>query len=130
MEAGAVGILGKGGLVLLSIGGCSGILMYLSLDRPAGWAGIKNFARLRQGHVDALIIGAVFLAAEASRIIDPYASAVLLVSGFYTALSTGALGWWPDFPERHPSIKVFDFLSLSAFALAWVWVTIRVLTGW
>ncbi|RUW24976.1 MULTISPECIES: hypothetical protein [unclassified Mesorhizobium] len=123
-------ILGKGGLLLLSMGGCSGILMYLSLERPAGWAYIRNFARLRQGHVDALVLGGIFLAAEATGVVDPYASLVLLITGFYTVISTGAMGWWPDFPQRYKVAGVGDFAALSTFALAWVWVTVRVLTGW
>lgn len=125
-----MGIHGKGGLLLLSMGGCSGILMYLSLERPAGWAYIRNFARLRQGHVDALVLGGIFLAAEATGVVDSYASLVLLVTGFYTVISTGAMGWWPDFPQRYKVASVGDFAALSTFALAWVWVTVRVLTGW
>ncbi|RWC95557.1 MAG: hypothetical protein E5V58_24675 [Mesorhizobium sp.] len=125
-----MGILGKGGLLLLSMGGCSGILMYLSLERPAGWAYIRNFARLRQGHVDALVLGGIFLAAEATGVVDPYASLVLLITGFYTVISTGAMGWWPDFPQRYKVASVGDFAALSTFAFAWVWVTVRVLTGW
>lgn len=125
-----MGILGKGGLVLLSMGGCSGILMYMYLERQSKWAGIKNFARLRQGHVDALVVGGIFLAVEAAGVADAYASWLLLVTGFYTVVSTGAMGWWPDLMQKSTPTKWVDFLVLSNFALAWVWLAFRALTGW
>lgn len=121
--------IGKAGLILLSLGGLSGILMYISLEKPRGWAGIKEFPRLRQGHVDALVIGGVLLAADAANVVDAYATPILIATSFYTAISTMALGWFPNFVEKHRAIKIVDFASLSGFALCWVWLTIRSLIG-
>lgn len=121
--------LGKAGLVLLSLGGLSGMLMYLSLERPKGWAGIKAFARLRQGHVDALVIGGLFVAVDSAKIVDLITTPILIATGFYTAISTMALGWVPDFPDKHHAIKWTDFASLSAFALCWVWLTFKSILG-
>jgi hypothetical protein len=117
--------IAKAGLILLSLGGCSGILLYLAATRPSGWAAIKNIHRVRQGHIDALVIGAVFLSVSTTGLVDGPTAAVLVATGFYTALSTAALGWWPDFPERNRIVNVFDFLALAGFALAWVWITVK-----
>ncbi|MEU0805928.1 hypothetical protein [Streptomyces sp. NPDC005970] len=124
-----VGILGAGGLVLLVIGGWSGLLLYVSLGKPKGWARIKEWTRLRQGHVDALIIGAVFIAADALAI-GPATSAVLLASGYYTAISTGALAWWPDLPSRTPWAARIDLICFTAFSAAWTWVAVYAIAGW
>jgi len=117
------------GLILLSIEGLSGMLMYISLEKSKGWAGIKDFARLRQGHVDALVIGGVLLAADAADIVDAYTMPILIATSFYTAISTMALGWVPKLVEKHIAMKIVDFASLSGFALCWVWLTIRSLIG-
>jgi hypothetical protein len=122
--------IGKAGLILLSLGGLSGILMYISLEKPKGWAGIKEFARLRQGHVDALVIGGILVAADSAKIVDAYTTPILIAASFYTAVSTMALGWVPKLVEKHVAIKAVDFTSLSAFALCWVWLTVRNLAGW
>ncbi|MFI9629920.1 hypothetical protein [Streptomyces sp. NPDC052042] len=124
-----IGILGAGGLVLLVIGGWSGLLLYVSLAKPKGWARIKEWPRLRQGHVDALIIGAVLIAADALVTVDPVTSLVLLASGYYTAISTGALAWWPDFPQRTRWVSRLDLISLTAFAASWTWVAVRTIAS-
>ncbi|NJQ02041.1 hypothetical protein [Streptomyces zingiberis] len=125
-----VGVLGAGGLVLLAIGGWSGLLLYVSLARPKGWAGIKEWTRLRQGHVDALIIGAVLVAADTLAAVDSVTAAVLLATGYYTAISTGALAWWPDLPSRTPWAARVDLICFTAFSAAWTWVAARAVTGW
>ncbi|MER6414373.1 hypothetical protein ABT273_25330 [Streptomyces humidus] len=125
-----IGVLGAGGLILLVIGGWSGLLLYVSLGKPKGWARIKEWQRLRQGHVDALIIGAVLISADALITAGPVTSAALLVSGYYTAISTGALAWWPDFPQRNRWVSRLDLSCLTAFAAAWTWVAVCAIAGW
>ncbi|MGW4031840.1 hypothetical protein ACWEFL_21440 [Streptomyces sp. NPDC004838] len=124
-----IGILGAGGLVLLAIGGWSGLLLYVSMAKPRGWAGIKEWPRLRQGHVDALIIGTVFVAADALGVVDTPTAVVLLVSGYYTAISTGALAWWPDFTSRSRVLLVIEYACFIAFAIGWTWVAARAIFG-
>ncbi|PYB72412.1 hypothetical protein [Rhizobium wuzhouense] len=107
----------QAGLVLLSIGGISGMLLSVALDKPKGWFAIKQISRLRQGHVDALIIGTVLLAlGYGATMLHPAIGWLLIVSGFYTAIGTGALAWWPDWPTRTRLVWWLDFCSLSTFA--------------
>ncbi|OCJ13076.1 hypothetical protein A6U87_07225 [Rhizobium sp. AC44/96] len=110
--------LTQAGLVLLSIGGLSGMLLYVALDKPKGWLAIKQTSRLRQGHVDALIIGTILLALGALAPLPMSISWVLVISGFYTSLATGALAWWPDWATKSRLGWWIDFGSLSSFALA------------
>lgn len=110
-------ILTQAGLVLLSIGGLSGMLLYLALDKPKGWLAIKQIARLRQGHIDALVIGTILLALGSFVALPAAVGWVLVVSGYYTAITTGALAWWPDWPTQTRLAWWLDFGSLSSFAL-------------
>ncbi|MBC2773165.1 hypothetical protein H6M51_09845 [Rhizobium sp. AQ_MP] len=110
--------ISQAGLVLLALGGISGMVLSLALEKPKGWLAIKQVSRLRQGHVDALIIGTILLALGYGMAqIHPVTGWLLIVSGFYTAIATGALAWWPDWPTRTRLIWWLDFASLSAFAL-------------
>lgn len=109
--------LTQAGLVLLSIGGLSGMLLYLALDKPKGWLAIKQIARLRQGHIDALVIGTILLALGSFAALPAVIGWVLIISGYYTALATGALAWWPDWPTYTRLAWWLDFGSLSGFAL-------------
>ncbi|MFD1537774.1 hypothetical protein [Nonomuraea guangzhouensis] len=123
-------VLGIGGLVLLVIGAWSGLLLYACVAKPKGWAGIKQLPRLRQGHVDALIIGTVFVAADSAGVVDLGASIILLITGYYTALSTGALAWWPDFVDRSRPLQIIEWACFAGFALAWTWVAARAIINW
>ncbi len=105
------------------------MLLYVALAKPKGWLGIKQIARFRQGHVDALVIGAIFLALDGTAAPYPVASLVLVLSGFYTTISTGALAWWPDWTTHHPAAAWVDFGALSSFALAICAITAFVLLG-
>lgn len=109
--------LTQAGLVLLSIGGLSGMLLYVALDKPKGWLAIKQIARLRQGHIDALVIGTILLAIGSFAALPAAIGWVLVVSGYYTAIATGALAWWPDWPTHTRLAWWLDFGSLSSFAL-------------
>lgn len=109
--------LTQAGLVLLSIGGLSGMLLYMALDKPKGWLAIKQIARLRQGHIDALVIGTILLALGSFAALPTAIGWTLVVSGYYTALATGALAWWPDWPTHTRLAWWLDFGSLSSFAL-------------
>lgn len=109
--------LTQAGLVLLSIGGLSGMLLYMALDKPKGWLAIKQIARLRQGHIDALVIGTILLALGSFAALPSAIGWTLVVSGYYTALATGALAWWPDWPTHTRLAWWLDFGSLSSFAL-------------
>lgn len=108
--------LTQAGLVLLSIGGLSGMLLYVALDKPKGWLAIKQIARLRQGHIDALVIGTILLALGSFAALPAAIGWVLVVSGYYTAIATGALAWWPDWPTHTRLAWWLDFGSLSSFA--------------
>lgn len=110
--------LTRAGLILLSIGGLSGMLLYIAMDKPKGWMAIKQISRLRQGHVDALVIGTILLALGSVVAMPTSIGWVLVISGYYTSLATGALAWWPDWPTRTRLAWWFDFGSLSSFALA------------
>lgn len=110
-------ILTQAGLVLLSIGGLSGMLLYVALDKPKGWLAIKQIARLRQGHIDALVIGTILLALGSFSALPAAVGWVLVVSGYYTAIATGALAWSPDWPTQTRLTWWLDFGSLSSFAL-------------
>lgn len=109
--------LTQAGLVLLSIGGLSGMLLYVALDKPKGWLAIKQIARLRQGHIDALVIGTILLALGSFAALPAAIGWVLVVSGYYTAIATGALAWWPDWPTHTRLAWWLDFGSLSSFAV-------------
>lgn len=108
--------LTQAGLVLLSIGGLSGMVLSLALEKPKGWLAIKQVARLRQGHVDALVIGAILLSLGSAPPLPAAIGWILAISGYYTAIATGALAWWPDWPTRTRVVWWFDFASLSSFA--------------
>lgn len=109
--------LTQAGLVLLSIGGISGMLLYVALDMPKGWLAIKQIARLRQGHIDALVIGTILLALGSLAVLPAMVGWLLVVSGYYTAIATGALAWWPDWSTHNRLAWWLDFASLSGFAL-------------
>ncbi|BAI72699.1 hypothetical protein AZL_020610 [Azospirillum sp. B510] len=116
--------LTQAGLVLLSIGGLSGMLLYVALDKPKGWLAIQQISRLRQGHVDALVIGTILLALGSLAALPAWIGWLLAASGYYTSLATGALAWWPDWPTRTRLVWWLDFSALSSFALGLVAATI------
>ncbi|WLS05172.1 hypothetical protein [Shinella oryzae] len=107
----------QAGLVLLSIGGLSGMLLYVALDKPKGWLGIKQISRFRQGHIDALVIGTILLSLGTLTVLPAAIGWVIIVSGYYTALATGALAWWPEWPTHTRLAWWLDFISLSSFAI-------------
>ncbi|MDO1583458.1 hypothetical protein [Rhizobium oryzicola] len=107
----------QAGLVLLSIGGLSGMMLYVGIDKPSGWLGIRQMSRFRQGHVDALVIGTILVVLGTLTWIPQPVVWVLVASGYYTSIATGALAWWPDWPTRTRLAWWLDFCSLSSFAL-------------
>ncbi len=106
------------GLTELALGAITGWPMALSVSRPEELArvGIRSGARLRQWHLDLIMLGG--LTAVASRIVPdpPAAVAVPLAIGAWTnANAFGVLAFRPELKD-HPAYKaavVASFVSTS-----------------
>jgi hypothetical protein len=106
------------GLTELALGALTGWPMALSVSRPEhlGRIGIRSGARLRQWHLDLIMLGG--LTAASSRFVPepPAAVAVPLAVGAWTnANAFGVLAFRPELKE-HPMYKAgvaASFLSTS-----------------
>ena len=106
------------GLTELALGALAGWPMALSVTRPddLGKIGIRSGSRLRQWHLDMIMLGG--LTAAASRFVPepPAAVAVPLAVGAWTnANAFGVLAFRPEL-EEHPVYKAgvtASFISTS-----------------
>jgi hypothetical protein len=106
------------GLTELALGALTGWPMALSITRPddLGKVGIRSGARLRQWHLDLIMLGG--LTAASSRFVPqpPAVVAVPLAVGAWTnANAFGVLAFRPEL-EEHPIYKagvIASFLSTS-----------------
>jgi hypothetical protein len=125
------------GLTELALGALTGWPMSLAVTRPQDLPkiGIQSAARLRQWHLDLIMLGS--LTAASSRFVPhpPRAVAVPLAVGAWTnANAFGVLAFRPELKE-HPAYKagvIASFVSTSwgftgLAAVAWKrWRTARV----
>jgi hypothetical protein len=106
------------GLTELALGALTGWPMALSVARPADLTklGIRSGARLRQWHLDLIMLGG--LTAASSRFVPepPAAVAVPLAVGAWTnANAFGVLAFRPELKE-HPLYKAGVFASFVSTA--------------
>jgi hypothetical protein len=107
------------GLTELAVGALAGWPMALAVSRPDDLSkiGIRSPARLRQWHLDLIMLGS--LTAAASRLVPnpPRAVAVPLAIGAWTnANAFGVLAFRPELKE-HPAYKTG--VAASFIATSW-----------
>lgn len=118
LDSAAVPTLVKIGIAELALGALSGWLVVMTLEKPE-WLrarGVKQLPRLRQAHLDWIMMGTILTAVGAAVPDIPDLIAVPLVFG---ALVNPSLfvppAFWPDISKRMPYrvLSVISFVAMS-----------------
>ena len=113
----------QAGAVELALGALSGWVMTAAVDRPdlLRRAGVKAMARIRQAHLDYIIMGVILIALGLAAPGLPRVWQVLLVAGAWVNPTLFVpLAFNPDTQRALPfrTITVLSFLSMSAGTVA------------
>jgi hypothetical protein len=113
----------KAGAVELALGALSGWIVTASVDRPEllRRAGVKAMGRVRQAHLDYIIMGVILIALGLAAPGLPRLWQVLLVVGAWVNPTLFVpLAFNPDIQRRtaYRAITVMSFVSMSAGTVA------------
>jgi hypothetical protein len=113
----------KAGAVELALGALSGWLVTASVDRPEllRRAGVKAMARVRQAHLDYIIMGVILIALGLAAPGLPRVWQVLLVVGAWVNPTLFVpLAFNPDVQRARPyrAVTLLSFLCMSAGTVA------------
>ena len=113
----------KAGAIELALGALSGWIMTAVVERPdlLRRAGVKAMARVRQAHLDYIIMGVILIALGLAAPGLPRVWQVLLVAGAWVNPTLFVpLAFNPDVQRAQPYrvITVLSFLSMSAGTVA------------
>ena len=119
----AVSWVVQAGGVELALGALSGWVIALSVDRPdvLKRAGVRNPGRLRQAHLDLIIMGVILLAAGlAAPGLPPLWQALLVAGAWVNPLLFGPLAWRPEASSALPyrAVTLLSFTAMSAGTVA------------
>lgn len=114
----ALPLLVRVGVVELTVGVLSGWLMVYASDKARRLrGGIVAGQRIRQGHIDLLMMGTILVAVGAAVPDPPTTSVVLIIVGSVVApLLFFPLAWKPDVGDQfwHRWLDRTGFVSLTA----------------
>ena len=113
----------KAGAVELALGALSGWVMTAVVDRPEVLrrAGVQAMARIRQAHLDYILMGVILIAVGLAAPGLPRAWQVLLVVGAWVNPTLFIpLAFNPDVQRAQPfrTVTAASFLSMSAGTVA------------
>ncbi|GAC1435127.1 MAG: hypothetical protein NVSMB51_03880 [Solirubrobacteraceae bacterium] len=119
----------KAGALELAFGALSGWVIALSVDRPQALAqiGVRAPGRLRQAHLDYIIMGVILVGLGLAAPRMPAPIAVLLVTGAAVNPSLFVpLAWQPALKDRAP-YRMLTAASFSAMSAGTVGAAIHLL---
>ncbi|HEU4657245.1 MAG TPA: hypothetical protein VFR97_06950 [Capillimicrobium sp.] len=127
----AVSWVTQAGGVELALGALSGWVIALSVDRPdlIRRAGVRNPGRLRQAHLDLIVMGVILLAVGvAAPGLPPLWQALLVAGAWVNPLLFLPLAFRPE-ASKAPPYRAVTLLSFAAMSAGTVAVAVHLLAA-